>query len=128
VTVANLLAELTTLGVALGAALGATFEVELRHRADCCPIDVLTDRRPRLRFPLLVGGFRSVPERLGSPEHPSKPARHPYLAAPSLLLTVRHFTVLSFSMILTRSDSSHLKSSVGSSFEAAAMVLAKPTR
>jgi hypothetical protein len=91
-TVENFLAELTTLGVPLGAALGATFVIELRHHADCCSIGVLTDRWPRLRFPLFVGGFWSVPERLGSPEQPSKPAWHPYFAAPRLLLPVRHVT------------------------------------
>jgi hypothetical protein len=91
-TVENFLAELTTLGVALGAALGAAFVIELRRHADRCPIGVLTDRLARLRFPLFVGGFRSVPERLGSPEQPSKPAWHPYFAAPRLLLPVRHVT------------------------------------
>ena len=89
-TVENLLAELTTLGVALGAALGPTFVIELRRHADCCPIGVLTDGWPRLRFPLFVGGFRSVRVRLRSPEQPSKPAWHPYVAAPRLLLPVRH--------------------------------------
>jgi hypothetical protein len=75
---------------ALGAALGATFVVELRHHADCCTVGVLRDRPPRLRFPGFMTSFWSVAGRLGSPEHPSKPAWHPYFAAPLLLLAVRH--------------------------------------
>jgi hypothetical protein len=104
VTVENILAELTTLGVALGATLGATFVIELRHRADRGPIGVLTDRRPRLRLPLFMGGFRSVPRTVGSPEHPSKPAWHPYFAAPRFLLPVRHSPLLSVGLILRRSQ------------------------
>src|SRR5918992_5592733 len=99
-----MLAELTTLGVALGATLGATFVIELRQRADRGPIGALTDRRPRLRLPLFVGDFRSVPRTIGSSEHPSKPTWHPYFAAPRFLLPVRHSPLLSVGLILRRSQ------------------------
>jgi predicted DNA-binding protein (MmcQ/YjbR family) len=101
-TVENFLAKLAMPGVALGAALGATFVIELSHHAGCCTIGVLTDRRAGLGLALLVSALRSVPERLGSPEHPSKPAWQPYFAAPRFLLRVRHSRLLSVGPILGR--------------------------
>jgi hypothetical protein len=72
------------------AALPATLAVQLRQHADGRPVRVLGDRPPRLGIPFLVGGFWRVSERLGSPQHASKPAWHPDLAAPRLLLSIGH--------------------------------------
>jgi hypothetical protein len=85
-------------------ALLATLVIQLGQRAHCAPVGVLADRRPRLRFPLFVGGFWSVPERLGSPEHPSKPAWHPDFATPRLLLSIRHLKAPFGLRIVSRSN------------------------
>ena len=71
---------------ALGAALGTTFVVEVRHQVGFTPISALTG----LGCPGFMGALRSVFGRRRSPEHPSKPAWHPYFAAPRLLLSIRH--------------------------------------
>jgi hypothetical protein len=85
------------------AALLATLAIQLGHNPHGRPVHVLGDRPPRSGFPLLVGGFWRVCERLRSPEHASKPARHPDFATPRLLLSIRHHELLSVCLILRRS-------------------------
>ena len=62
--------------------------------------------RPRagLGLPCLVRRLRSGRERLGSPKHPSKRARHPHVAAPRLLLSIRHLAPPFLWPILRRSN------------------------